>query len=69
MQQVLVHQIFAKNADLPSLRSEVEKLDINKLAVLDVDKLKAVSVDLKNLNDAYDDLVKKVNAVDTSKLV
>ena len=70
---------FAKKADLFHLWLEVDKLDIETSAELDADKLKPVSVDLERLkhvvdNDVvkkavYDELVKKVDATDTSKLV
>ena len=38
---------FAKKNDLAYLESEVDQLDIDKLAELDADKLKPVAVDLK----------------------
>ena len=44
---------FAKNADLASLRSDVDELDI--------DKLKTVSTDLIKLNNAADNAVAKKN--------
>ena len=62
---------FASKANLVSLKTEVDKLDIHKLA--------PVPVDLSNLNDvvkndvvkksAYDKLVTKVISVDTSTFV
>ena len=65
---------FAKKVDLASLKSEIYKLD--------VDKLETTPVDLKRLNDVvdkevvkkdmYDEFIKKVNAIqtnDTSDLV
>ena len=62
---------FASKANLVSLKTEVDKLDIHKLAPL--------PVDLSNLNDvvkndvvkksAYDKLVTKVISVDTSTFV
>ena len=39
---------FAKKADLASLKSEFDKLDIDKLAELDIDKLKLSPVNSKN---------------------
>ena len=39
---------FAKKTDLASLKSEFDKLDIDKLAELDVDKLKLVHVNSNN---------------------
>ena len=68
-------QQFAKKNDLANLKSEVDKLDIDKLEKLpngfsilkskvdklDVNKLKPVSVDLKELSDLVDnDIVKKI---------
>ena len=54
---------FAKTDDLANLKSEVHKLDIDKLAELDGDKLKSVLVDLKKLGDVVDKkFVKKDNA-------
>ena len=38
---------FFKKDDLANLKSEVDKLDIDKLAELDADKLKLVPVNLK----------------------
>ena len=45
---------FAEKDDLANLKSEVQKLDIDKLAKLDGDKLKPVLVDLKKLSDVVD---------------
>ena len=65
---------FAKTVDLANLKSDVDKLDINKLKnvpsnlsnlkskvdKLDVDKLVSVPVDLSKLNDVVkNDVVKK----------
>ena len=57
--------------DLTNLKLEIDKLDIDELEKLNVDKLKPVSTVLSKLSDVVkiDKLVKKVNAVDTSKLV
>ena len=41
---------FTKKDDLANLKSEVDKLDIDKLSELDLDKLKTVSTDLSELN-------------------
>ena len=87
---------FAKKTDLANLKSDVDKLDIDKLEQvpiglnslkskvdkLVVDKLVPVPADLSKLSDVvkndavkmteYDELVKKVNAIqttDTSNLV
>ena len=40
---------FTKKDDLANLKSEVDKLDIDKLSELDLDKLKTVSTDLSEL--------------------
>ena len=42
-----------------TLKSEVDKLDIDKLAELDTDELKPVPVNLKKLSDAVDKKVVK----------
>ena len=62
---------FALKTDLASLKTEVDKLDIDKLA--------PVPVDLSKLNDVvkndvvkktvYDKLVAKVNSIDTNDFV
>ena len=41
---------FIKKDGLANLKSEVDKLDIDKLSELDLDKLKTVSTDLSELN-------------------
>ena len=65
---------FAKNVDLASLKSNVDKLDIDKLKnvpsnlnnlksnadKLDVDKLVPVLVDLSKLNDAVKMMLLKI---------
>ena len=65
---------FAKNTDLASLKSDIDKLNVdklnniqsgldslkNKVYKLDVDRLKPVLVDLKQLSDVVDnDVLKK----------
>ena len=70
---------FAKKADLFDLRSKLINKIFKKLAELDGDRLKPVSVALRRLSDivdndvvkkfVYDELVKKVDAIDCSKLV
>ena len=51
---------FAKKDDLANLKSEVDKLDIDKLSELDGDKLKLFPVDLSKLSDVIkNDVVKK----------
>ena len=74
MQQVLIHQTLLKKTDLPNLKSDVGKLDIDKLKnvssnlsnlkskvdKLDIDKLVLVPVDLSKLSDVVkSDVVKK----------
>ena len=75
MQQVLIHQNLLKNVDVASLKSDVDKLDIDKLKnvpndlsnlkskvdKLDVDKLSPLPVDLSKQSDAVkNDAVKKM---------
>ena len=69
---------FAKTDDLTNLKSEVDKLDIDKLEKvsnglnslkskvdkLDVDKLKLAPVDLKKSSDAVDNDVAKKTVYD-----
>ena len=50
---------LAEGVDLASLKSDVNKLDIDILSKLDVDELKPVPVDLKNLGDVVDKNVPK----------
>ena len=51
---------FAKKDDLANLKSEVDKLDIDKLSELAPDKLKPVPADLSKLSDVVkNDVVKK----------
>ena len=69
---------YTEKDDLANLKSEADKLDIDKLAELDTNKLKTFPVDLKKLGyvvdkkyvkkGVYDKLVKKVDAIDTNKL-
>ena len=47
------------NEDLPNLKSEVDNLDVDKLAQLDADKLKSVPVDFKKLSDVVNKKVVK----------
>ena len=67
---MLIHRNLLIN-DLTNLKLEIDKLDIDELEKLNVDKLKPVSTVLSKLSDVVkiDKLVKKVNAADTSKLV
>ena len=74
----------AKKVDLPSLKSDADKLDIDKLKnlptnlnnlkgkvdKLDVDKLVPVPVDLSKLSDAVkNDVVKKIDIMLRSKIL
>ena len=74
MKQVLIHQKFAKKTDLASLKSDIDKLDI--------DELETTPADLSKLSDGvknevvkkveYNELVKDLNTIqstDTSNLV
>ena len=73
MQQMLIHQILLKN-DLTNVKSDVDKLDFDKLKIvpsnlinlkskvdkLDVDKVVTAPVDLSKLSDVVkNDVVKK----------
>ena len=57
---------FALKTNLANLKSEVDKLDINKLVPLPVDLSKSSDV-VKN--DVVDKLVAEVNNIDTSGFV
>ena len=62
---------FALNANLASLKTEVDKLDINKLSSVPVD-LSELSDFVKNhffKNTVYDKLAAKVNNIGTSDFV
>ena len=73
MQQLLIHQNLLKKVDLASLKSNVDKLDIDKLKnaptnlnnlkskvdKLDADKLVPVTVNLSKLSDVVKNLVVK----------
>ena len=62
---------FALKANLPNLRTEVDKLDIEKLAPVPVDLSKlsdVVKIDVVK-KTVYDKLVAKVDNVDTSDFV
>ena len=62
---------FAKKLDLACLKLDVDKLDIDKLKTTLVDLSKISNV-VKNdvVKEAeYDELVKKVNPIDTSDLI
>ena len=62
---------FALKTNLANLKSEVDKLDIDKLVTVPVD-LSKLSDAVKNdavKKDVYDKLVTKVNNIDTSRFV
>ena len=62
---------FALKTNLANLKTEVDKLDINKLVSIPVvlSKLSdVVKIDVVK-KDVYDKLLSKVNAIDTSRLV
>ena len=62
---------FALKSNLASLKTEVDKLDINKLVPVPVDLSKLSDV-VKNdvvKKTVYDQLVAKVNSIDTSAFV
>ena len=61
---MLIHQILLKKTDLANLKSEADKLDIDKLTELDADKLKPVPVDLKKSSDVVDNDVVKNTVYD-----
>ena len=62
---------FALKTNLTNLKTEVDKLDFDKLATLPVDLSKLSNVVKNNVvkNTVYDKLVAKVNNIDTSGLV
>ena len=61
---------FALKSDLASLKTEVDKLDIDKLLPVPVDLSKLSDVVKKDVKKpVYDKLVKKVNNIDTSGFV
>ena len=66
-----IHSSFALKTNLANLKTEVEKLDIDKLATVPVDLSKLSNV-VKNdvvKKTVYDKLVAKVNNIDTSGFV
>ena len=62
---------FAKKGDLASLKSEVDKLDIDKFQAVptDLSKLSNVADTDVVKKSVYNKLFKKVNAIDPGKLV
>ena len=67
----LMHQIFAKKADLASFKLDVDELDSHKLNTVPVDLSKLSSVVDNDVvkRTVYDKLVPKVNAIETNELV
>ena len=62
--------VFALKTNLVSLKTEVEKLDIDKLAPVPVDFSRLSDVVKNDLKKAvYDKLAAKVNSIDTSDFV
>ena len=71
MQQVLIHQVLPKKTDLANLKSDVDKLDTDKLkkvpsnlsnlkSKFDIEKLETTPVDLGEVSDEVkNDVVKK----------
>ena len=62
---------FALKANLARLKTEVENLDIDKLAPVSVDLSKLCDVVTNDIVKivVYDKLVEKVNKIDTSEFV
>ena len=73
MQHILIHVFssFALETNLAGLKTEVDKLDIDKLvtAPADLSKLSDVVKDDVVKKTVYDKLVSKVNNIDTSGFV
>ena len=68
---ILLMQNFALKTNLSSLKTEIDKLDIDKLATVPVDLSKLSNV-VKNdvgKKTVYDELVANVNNIDTSDFV
>ena len=62
---------FALKTNLGSLKTEVDKLDIDKLAPVPVDLSKLSDVVKNDIvkKTVYDELIAKVNGIDTSEFV
>ena len=62
---------FALKSNLASLKTKVDKLDINKLvpAAVDISKLSDVVKNYVAKKVLYDKLVAQVNSIDTSRFV
>ena len=68
---ILILQVFNAKENLAYLKTEVDKLDIEKLVPVPVDLSKlsdVVKIDVVK-KDVYDKLVVKVNSIDTSVFV
>ena len=63
--------IFALKSNLASFKTEVDKLDIDKLVRVPVDLSKLSDIVKNNVvnKTAYDKLVAKVNSIDSSAFV
>ena len=59
---------FALKTNLANLKSDVDKLDTEKLKTVAVDLSKLSNV-VKNEETVYDELVTKVNNIDTSRFI
>ena len=67
---MLILQVFHKKTNLASLKTEVDKLDIGKLAPVPVDFSKLSDI-VKNgvaKKTVYDKLAAKVNNIDTRRI-
>ena len=60
---------FALKTNLANLKTEVHKLDMDKLAPVSVDLSKVSDVVMMLLKNVYDKLVAKVNNIDISDFV
>ena len=62
---------MAEKADLASLKSDFDRLDVDKLETTPLALSKLTNVVKYEVvkKSVYDELVKKVNTIDTSKLV
>ena len=62
---------FALKSNLPSLKTKVDKLDINKLVpfAVDISKLSDLVKNDVAKKVVYDNFVAKVNSIDTSRFV
>ena len=56
---MLIHKILLKKGNLAILKSDVSKLDIEKVDHLDADNFKTIPIDIEKLNDVSDKGVPK----------